>query len=141
MQEQLDKVSNPNHALHNLVTPKIGPDGNIMRDAQDNVVYDWNKTTRITRTGKTQTGRYQGGETQPIVQAGHADAYASGAPQRYVLEDADLNQVSGQTIESKGAFSSKIAVEVDGVPVDLASLEQWERLGVVLKGTVAKAKR
>ena len=133
MRDQLKKVSDPKHPLHGLVLEKQGADGKV--------TYDWHKTTRVTKTGKTQTGRYEGSETNPIVQAGHPDAYASGAPQKYVLEDADLNQLSGQTIESKGAYSFKIAVEVDGVWVELASLKQWERLGVVPKGTVAKAKR
>jgi hypothetical protein len=47
----------------------------------------------------------------------------------------------GQAIESRGAFSNKVAVEVDGAVVELFSLEQWERLGKVPAGTVAKAKK
>jgi len=134
--DALDKITDRTrtspHPLQNLVAAEQGPGGEI--------TYDWHKTTRVTESGKTQTGRYPGSETHPIVQAGHPDAYASGAPQQYMLEDADLNvPFGGDVIESKGAFSFKVAVEVEGVMVDLASLQQWERLGVVPPGTVARA--
>jgi hypothetical protein len=130
MNDSLKKVSKQDHPLHKLVEEIQTPKGNA---------YDWRKTTRVTKSGKVQTGRYPGSETDPIVQAGHVDAYASGAPQKYVLEDADLNIVGGAVIESKGAFSMKVAVEVEGVWVELRSLQQWETLGVVPSGTVAKA--
>jgi len=58
-----------------------------------------------------------------------------------MLEDADLNQLTGQTIESKGAFSFKDAAVIEGVPVDVASAEQWERLGLLTEGTVARSPR
>jgi hypothetical protein len=131
MRDQLKKVSDPNHPLHNLVVET--------EDASGAKSYDWRRTVRETSTGKTQVGRYPGNEEGPVVQAGHEEAYAGGGTQRYMLEDADLNIVSGNVIESKGGLSSKVAVEVDGVRVDLASLQLWERLGVVPQGTVAKA--
>ena len=87
------------------------------------------------------TGRYQGNEYGIVVQVGHRDAFASGAPEVFMLEDADPNQTGGQTIESRGALSKKVAVEVEGVIVDQMSLEQWERLGKVPAGTAAKAKK
>ena len=69
----------------------------------------------------------------------------AGAPEFFMLEDADLNQVSGQVIESKGAYSSKEAVLVgppgQEVVVELASLLMWERLGVVPIGTALNAKK
>jgi hypothetical protein len=127
----------PAHALEGLLVPSKNPKARIKMD--------WRKTTRVTASGKTQTGRYQNNQLGATVQAGHPDAYASGAPQEFMLEDADLNQVSGQTIESKGAYSFKDKVLVtrpdgsDGVLVDRESLEHWERLGVVPAGTSAKA--
>ena len=131
MKDSLGKITDPTrqkpHPLHRLT------------ESNASGVSDWRKTTRETKSGKTQVGRFDANESGVVVQAGHPEAYASGSPQRYVLEDADLNQVSGQTIESKGAFSYKIAVMVEGVAVDLASLQVWERLGVVDPGTVAKA--
>jgi hypothetical protein len=62
-----------------------------------------------------------------------------------MLEDADINQATGQSIESKGAYSYKERVFVTkpdgtgGVWVEKASLEQWERLGRVPAGTVKRA--
>ncbi len=128
----LHRVSDPNHPLHFLVVRKQGPGGSV--------TYDWRKTTRITKKGRRQTGRYQGNEDGPVVQVGHQGAHASGAREQFTLEDADLNQLGGQTIESKGAFSFKGAIDIDGVPVDIDSALQWERLGLLPKGTVAASR-
>jgi hypothetical protein len=136
MQDALKKASDPDHPLHQLT--EEAPKGS-------KTPRQFRKVTRVTESGKTQTGRYHGGETGPVVQAGHADAYASGAPQRFVLEDADINQLTGQVIESKGAFSSKGALFVTkadgtgGIWVESESLKQWERLGAVPPGTVDAA--
>jgi hypothetical protein len=73
------------------------------------------------------------------VQVGHQGAFASGVPEQFTLEDADLNITSGQTIETKGAFSFKEAVVIDEVRVDVASALQWERLGLLPPGTVARS--
>ncbi len=122
------------HPLHHLVEPGAQPG-----------TYRWKTTTRTTRSGKVQQGRYPGSETDPIVQAGHEEAYAAGGEQKVALEDADMNISSGATIESKGAFSMKEKVLVtlaDGlkpVAVELESLKQWERLGAVPEGTTARA--
>jgi len=63
-----------------------------------------------------------------------------------MIEDADLNQLGGNVIESKGTkaypvTSYKEAVLIDGVPVDVASALQWERLGLLPPGTVASSPR
>jgi hypothetical protein len=136
MNDALNNASDPAHPLNRLVEPaKPGS----RRSTQ------FRKVTRITTTGKTQTGRYHGGDTGPVVQAGHRDAFASGAPQEFMLEDADLNQTSGNVIESKGAFSYKERLLVTkpdgtgGIWVEAESLKQWERLGEVPPGTVAAA--
>ena len=136
MRDALGKASDPDHPLHELTEPS---------KAGSKTPRQFRKVVRVTESGKTQTGRYQGGETGPVVQAGHADAYASGASQRFVLEDADLNQLSGNVIESKGGYSSKEALFVTkpdgtgGVWVEAESLKQWERLEVVPPGTVDAA--
>lgn len=136
LRDALRRISHPHHPLHFLVVPRRLPNGRI--------TYDWRKTTRITARGRRQTGRYdyQGHETGPIVQVGHQGAFAAGVPQRLMLEDAGLNQRSGQTIESKRAYSFKDAVVIDGVPVDVASAQQWERLGLLRpRGIVARSLR
>jgi hypothetical protein len=133
MNDAIKSVSDPTHPLNNLVAPNVAGEA------------DWHKVARVTKSGKVQKGRYEGSETHPIVQAGHKGAFAAGGEQEFMLEDADLNQSSGQTIESKGAYSFKERLFVTksdgsgGVWVDRASLQQWERLGVVPEGTVDNA--
>ena len=130
---------NPNHLLRFLIDPETG---------------DWNKTQAGSRYG-----RFGGAEDAPVVQAGHQTSWKD---QKYVnfvtslmLEDADLNQRSGQMIESRGGSSSKTAILI-GIPddpnskiimpknagavaVDKASAMQWERMGLLPEGTVANA--
>lgn len=130
-------VSNPGHPLH----PNQSPQGPVVAvQAPDgSITYAWRTTTFETKKGEVATGRFEGNEEGVVIQVGHRDAFASGAPEFPTLEDAELNQAGGQTIETKGAFSQKQAVSVDGVIVDWASLLVWERLGVVQPGTAAKA--
>lgn len=139
--DQLRRItSNPSNPLH----PSQAPLGPVVAVAAENgsTTYAWRTTTFVTRKGKTLTGRYAGNQKGVVMQIGHAAAFASGAPERLTLEDADLNQVGGNTIESRGAFSVKPMVDIgDGVIVDLASLQHWEHLGVVPAGTVATARR
>ncbi len=141
LREQLQKISDPKHPLHFLVEPKLNAEGKPLTSAEGNPLFDWRKTTRTTESGKVQVGRYQANESGVTVQVGHQSAFTSGAPERFMLEDADLNQLSGQVIESKGAFSFKPAVDIEGVPVEMQSAEQWERLELLPKGTVAKSPR
>lgn len=141
LREQLQKVSDPKHPLHFLVEPKLNAEGKSLTSAEGNPLFDWRKTTRTTESGKVQVGRYQANESRVTVQVGHQSAFTSGAPERFMLEDADLNQLSGQVIESKGAFSFKPAVDIEGVPVEMQSAEQWERLELLPKGMVAKSPR
>lgn len=139
LREQLQKVSDPKHPLHFLVEPKLSAEGKPLASAEGNPLFDWRKATRTTESGKVQLGRYQANESGVSVQVGHQTAFTSGAPEQFTLEDADLNQLSGQVVESKGALSVKPAVDIEGVPVDLQSAEQWERLELLSKGTVAKS--
>lgn len=125
----LGKVSEPAHPLHFLVVPD-GKGG-----------YRWRTTVRVTSTGKVQVGRYPGAETGPVVQGGHQAAYAAGAPQQFMLEDADINIVGGETIESKGAYGFKPAVLIGDVPVEVASALHWERDRKLHPGTVERAPR
>jgi hypothetical protein len=135
LRDALRRISNLRHPLHFLVVARRIPNGQV--------TYDWRRTTRNTASGSRQRGRYdyQGHETGPIVQVGHQGAFAAGVPERLMLEDAGLNQRTGQTIESKGAYSFKDAVVIGGVPVDVASAQQWERLGLLPRGTVARSPR
>jgi hypothetical protein len=48
-----------------------------------------------------------------------------GAAEEFAVEDADLNQATGDTIESRGNFSNKITILIKGVPVDKASALRW----------------
>jgi hypothetical protein len=138
MRDALNKASDPEHPLYQLTEEA---------KAGSPTPRQFRKVTRITESGKTQTGRYHGGETGPVVQAGHKDAFASRSPQQFALEDADLNQTSGNVIESKGAFSFKeslLVTKPDGtgaVWVEAESLKQWERLGVVPAGTFEAARK
>jgi hypothetical protein len=142
LQDQLAKVSNPSHPLHNaLVVPVVDANDNLVLDADGHPTFTWRTTTFTAKSGRVMTGRYQGNEHGIVVQIGHRDAFASGAPEVFMLEDADVNQLGGQTIESRGPTSRKIAVEVEGAVVDQISLEQWERVGKVAPGTTAKAKK
>jgi hypothetical protein len=135
--EQLEKVSDLSHPLHDaLVVETTGPNGEK--------AYTWRTHTFTSKKGEVLTGRFEGSDEGITIQVGHQDAFASGAPEKYMIEDADLNQVSGQTIESKGAYSFKQAVLVGPpgkeVPVELGSLLLWERLGLVPLGTALNAK-
>jgi Bacterial toxin 5 len=135
LRDALHRISNIRHPLHFLLVARRLPNGQV--------TYDWRRTTRIAASGRRQTGRYdyQGHEIGPIVQVGHQGAFAAGVPERLMLEDAGLNQHSGRTIESKGAYSFKDAVMIGEVPVDVASAQQWERLGLLRRGTVARSRR
>jgi hypothetical protein len=142
LQDQLAKVSNPSHPLHDaLVVPVVDGNDNLVLDADGHPTFTWRTTTFTAKSGRVMTGRYQGNEHGIVVQVGHREAFASGAPEVFMLEDADANQLGGQVIESRGSLSKKVAVDVDGAVVDLFSLEQWERLGKVPAGTTAKAKK
>jgi hypothetical protein len=75
------------------------------------------------------------------VQAGHLESFRSGAPERLALEDADRNQLKNWTVENRWrqGITMTTAVVFGGVPVEKATAEQWERLGLLPNGTTAKA--
>jgi RHS repeat-associated protein len=90
------------------------------------------------KTGKVRSGRERD-DTRGF-EAGHADAKSSGLPQRFFLQDADQNATGGQTIESKGLFSSFQGIEVrPAVYVELGTAKQMERNEELPTGTVASA--
>lgn len=123
MNDSLRRVSDPSHPLHFLVRRVSHPDGSA--------TYEWHTMTRTTGSGNLQTGRYAGAEHDPVVHAGHQSAFASGERQAYMLEDADFNIWSGSTIESRGGYSYKAAVEIQGVRVDVKTALMYERLGLL----------
>jgi hypothetical protein len=61
----------------------------------------------------------------PAVQAGHRTSRHSGAPEAFAVEDADLNQYSNWTAESKGYITMKDSIIVDGFIVDRPSALLW----------------
>jgi hypothetical protein len=73
------------------------------------------------------------------IQVGHPVTRARGGADVFVIEDADLNQSTNRTIESRGGAAAKPFVYLDGLPVDLRSALQWERLGLLAPGSVARA--
>ncbi|MCB1928970.1 MAG: DUF4157 domain-containing protein [Rhodocyclaceae bacterium] len=134
MNDALRLVSNPDHPLHFLMTRGVGPEGEV--------VYSWNTITRVTKSGNVQVGRYAGAEHAPVIQAGHQSAFASGEAQALMLEDAGINIADGRVFESRGAFSFKSAVDIQGVRVDVATAQMWERLGLLnIEGGVASLPR
>ncbi|WP_433352057.1 polymorphic toxin type 5 domain-containing protein [Microtetraspora malaysiensis] len=48
-------------------------------------------------------------------------------------------EISGRGIEGKGAYSSKSAVLIDGIPVDVPTSELYESHGLLPAGTVNSA--
>ncbi len=86
--------------------------------------------------------RRHGHEHAPAVQIGHLVSFHSGAPERLALEDADQNQFKNWTIENRWRQGIAIttAVLIGGVPVEKATAQRWERLGVLKPGTTAKAR-
>jgi hypothetical protein len=122
-------LQDPKHPLHFLVVPRSGttPSGAPFRRK-----FAWRVTTRVTESGVVQVGRYEGSETGPIVQIGHQGAFAAGAEEVFMIEDADLNQLSGATVETPGSFSYKDAYLIGGLAVDIASAHQWARLPKML---------
>ena len=116
------------------------PLGFLLEKAPDGS-WQWRTTTRVTKSGKVQKGRYlyQGGEAGPIVQGGHPGAYASGAEQTFALEDVERNLSGGALIESKGGYSFKPSVVLGDIPVEISTAMEWERLGLLPPGTVENA--
>ena len=106
---------------------------------------DWQKGTFTAKSGRQMRGRYAlSAPDAQLVQAGHmeASAYAeaAGMPREYfMLEDADLNWLSGQAVETRGAYSSKPAVLIDGFAVDIPTAKLYEGHGLLPAGTVDAA--
>jgi Bacterial toxin 5 len=104
----------------------------------------WQKGTFLTKRGGTIRGRYAlSNPDAPLVQAGHlqSDVYAKAAGKReyLMLEDADLNWLTGQVSEAKGAYVSKPAVMIDRYPIDIPTARLYESHGLLPAGTVDAA--
>jgi RHS repeat-associated protein len=81
---------------------------------------------------KTQNWRARSHLSQdPTVQAGHLTSRHSGEPERFAIEDAFFNQASSNKGETQGAIFRKQAVEIGGVPVELRTALQYQRLGKI----------
>jgi hypothetical protein len=106
---------------------------------------DWQKGQFTSKSGRLMRGRYAlAAPDKQLVQAGHLEAKtyakAAGKPREFLmLEDADLNWLSGQSVEAQGAYSSKGAVLIDGYPVDIRTARLYESHGLLPAGTVAAA--
>jgi hypothetical protein len=134
LRRTLKLVSNVDHPLHFLVVRKKGGG------------FKWRTVTFISKKGNKVTGRYPTYLSHykisgPTMQVGHPTAKASGAVEVHTAEDSDLNKRDGELIESKGAFSRKPYVMIEGVPVDLKSAKIWVRDGLLdaedlKKGTI-----
>ena len=70
------------------------------------------------------------------------DAALSGEPERFALQDADINGLAGRTIESRNSAAARAAGEVlysrfeaveirPGVYMEVSTLDQYIRLGVL----------
>jgi hypothetical protein len=118
MNQQLKTIlKNPNHPLKFLVDPK----------------------TRNWR------GRFPKSDVAPSAQAGHATTRASGAAERFLLEDADFNQLTASS-EAKGVIFAKEGVDIGGVHVERRTALQYENMvdpstsrPYLAPGTVANA--
>lgn len=86
-------------------------------------------------SGAWRAKRVHGREV-PSFQVGHAESLHGGAAERLFIEDADFNQLSNWTGESKGVIFQKPGVLIGRVHVELATAQMWERLGLIPRGTV-----
>jgi hypothetical protein len=105
---------------------------------------DWQKGSFLTKKGRTLRGRYALSDPDAqLVQAGHlqSDVYAKATGQReyLMLEDADLNWLTGQTGENLGSYVSKPAVLIDDYPLDIPTARLYESYGLLPSGTVDAA--
>ena len=106
---------------------------------------DWQKGSFTSKSGRELYGRYAlSAPDKQLLQAGHLEAKsfseAAGKSRAFfMLEDADLNWLSGQQIETRGAYSSKGAVLIDGYPIDIRTARLYESHGLLPSGTVNAA--
>jgi hypothetical protein len=120
------------HSLRFLIEDRVDP-------KTGKTVLDWRKTPTETSDGSLVYRRSEGNEKGVTIQVGHPVTRARGGADVFVIEDADLNQSTNRTIESRGGAAAKPFVYLDGLPVDLRSALQWERLGLLAPGSVARA--
>ncbi|PFH29891.1 RHS repeat-associated protein [Burkholderia sp. JKS000303] len=135
-------LNNPSHPLQFLlardsagnVTKQFAPTRGCSHselinwgDVEDN---DWGadltENPQVFRTG------------QPLVQMGHLTSKFSLDKERMALQDAWENQRDSKD-EAAGVIMERTAIDIDGVPVFKETAQEWEQLGFLRKGTVAKA--
>jgi hypothetical protein len=111
MDEMLEVIlSTPNHPLKKLV---------------NETTQDWNSRQKYSQ--------------ETTVQAGHLTSLHSSAVERLALEDSTFNQWSSNKGETQGAVFLKEAIEIGGIPVEKRTAMQWEKAGIIDKGTVENA--
>lgn len=81
--------------------------------------------------GGNWKGRW-GWQDSLAVQAGHATSRFSGLTERFLLEDADYNQMRS-TPERGGHILTRTGIEIGGVPVEMETARYWQQRGL-LKG-------
>lgn len=105
----------------------------------------WQKGQFTAKSGRQMNGRYaESAPDKQLVHAGHLEAKsfarAVGKPREFLMiEDADLNKMGGDVIESRGAYSSKGAVLIEEYPVDIPTAKRYESHGLLPPGTVDAA--
>ncbi|MER5200809.1 polymorphic toxin type 5 domain-containing protein [Streptomyces sp. NPDC002755] len=105
----------------------------------------WQSADFVSKSGRSMRGRYAlANPDLPIVQAGHSQSnwYArdAGKRQYLMLEDADLNWLTGQSGEARGAIFNKPAVLIEGrYAVDVPTARAWEGMRWIPRGTVDSA--
>jgi hypothetical protein len=75
------------------------------------------------------------------VQGGHSLSYQKGKGFGLAVEDAELNQVRNNTIETPGGIAWSPAIKIDGVPVEKRSAVLWEGWGLLKPSALKSAKR
>jgi len=68
------------------------------------------------------------GQSDVAVQAGHATSKFAGMTERFLLEDADYNQMLS-TPERRRHLISRVGIEIGGVPVERESARFWQQAG------------
>ncbi|MGA9117404.1 MAG: polymorphic toxin type 5 domain-containing protein [Bacteroidota bacterium] len=77
------------------------------------------------------TGAWRGrraGRSDVAVQAGHATSKFAGMTERFLLEDADYNQMFS-TPERRHNVISRVGIEIGGVPVERETARFWQQAG------------
>lgn len=95
---------------------------------------DWQRKDWHSRKGSRRADALSN-EHFPPVQPGHLQSFRSLAnpatSERLALEDADFNQEKNYSVESRGGWVETTAFDIGGVPVEAATAQMWQRVGVL----------